>query len=533
MNAAEPYLDILAASPHRLAVCEPGGRSITYSDLRRRVIALAQDLREQGFTAGDRALMLVPNGVEFAASALAVFLLGGTPVLLEPGLGDPVFLSRVKAAGPKWLLLHPLLAWIGRIPGARALLKKREIEVPPIPKLPGMRTVIVSPKKLDRLQRQVPEDATFEIANRDDSDDGILVFTGGTTSAPKGVRLCHGALSHYLSHISSAITGMHLENFLADTPQQVLYALRLGKTAYTTKGRTKKRAATVHSLATAGKVDAYFGSPYVWMEMMASGSGGTMPATLKTVLLGGAPVTREFLRLLRNKLHSDTKVLVLYGMTEAGPVCAVSAEDKLAYTGEGDLVGAPLHGVTLEIDGGGEIGEVIVQSPSLYSGYLHDTERGDEGFRTGDLGQLIEVNTTQMLLLLGRRKDMIIRAGVNIYPASFEENLRAIKNNRGDRLVREAAMIGVWNPATQDEAVVLCIEPLPGADVDRAALEKDAASVCGIDARPDHLLVLDAIPVTGRQNKVDKNALRQIAVKRLGLELMPDHRPQSVAGAQS
>ena len=62
-------------------------------------------------------------------------------------------------------------------------------------------------------------------------------FTGGTTAAPKAVSMTHGSLSAYLSQIEACVNGVGFERFLADTPQQLLYAVRLGKSAHAVGGR--------------------------------------------------------------------------------------------------------------------------------------------------------------------------------------------------------------------------------------------------------------------------------------------------------
>jgi len=198
----------------------------------------------------------------------------------------------------------------------------------------------------------------------------------------------------------------------------------------------------------------------------------------------------------------------------------VRAQDKLAYRGGGDLVGSPLPQVRLEIDraaGDEHVGEVVVHGPSLYSGYLGQPERGsEEGLRTGDLGKLVIVDGRSVLALVGRGKDMIIRNGVNIYPLSFEAAIGDLADRQGRPLLRECSLVGVWNADRQDEDVVLCVQPAAGAAFDLDAVRKHAERVCGTDAKPDHCLVVDPIPVTGRQNKVDKAALRRTCAKRLG-----------------
>jgi acyl-CoA synthetase (AMP-forming)/AMP-acid ligase II len=305
----------------------------------------------------------------------------------------------------------------------------------------------------------------------------------------------------------------------------VLYGLQLGHTVVVTKGRTQRRAKYVLKTLRQGKADGYFGSPFLWVEMMAqTGSQREpLPDTLKAVLLGGAPVTPDFLRQLKQWLHPSTKVMAIYGLTEAGPVCVASAEEKLEWTGVGDYVGAPLPGVRLELaDCEDDTGEVIVHSSALYTGYLEEPERAaEDGLRTGDLGRLATRNGAIGLELLGRKKDMIIRGSVNVYPSTVEPLLREIADDSGRVLLRECALIGLWNPRSQDEEIVLCYEPKDGVGVDSASLRHAVNRVAGSDASPDHYLEVNSIPVTGRQNKVDKEKLRNLAAARFGLQPRP------------
>ena len=521
MNVSAPILSILETDPERLAVREPDGTSVDYAGLQRRVVALADLLGREGLAPGDRVVLQLPAGIAFTAAAFATLLAGGVPVLAEPGLGDAVYLSRIRAARAQWALVHPLLVRINRVPGLRALLRRREIDVPPMPGRDDVpHQLRLGNRELDRLAAALPDSrAHFTPAERALTDEAAIVFTGGTTSAPKGVVLSHGALDRYLGNIASVVEDLRVERFLADTPQQVLYALRLGRSAFTTKGRQRRRARHVLRLVQEGVVDAYFGSPYVWVEMMAmTGPGRTrLPATLRTVLLGSAPVTPRFLRNLRTWLHPETRVLALYGLTEAGPVCVASVDDKLSWAGEGDLVGTPLPGVRIDFaatkaEGVHAAGEVIVRSDALYSGYLGQPARNaEDGLATGDLGRLVEHAGRPALVLLGRAKDMIIRRSVNIYPGTLEPTLLELADARGP-LLADGALVGVWDEARQDEEVVLCAVPAAGrAPLDAADLLARAAKALGPEGQPDRVQLLEEMPVTGRQNKLDRAELRRRA----------------------
>ena len=523
MNLAGPFLDVLRKRGQQSAIIEPSGEHVTYAELLRQIEGFADDLRAQGFQPGDGVVIQVPNGVSFAVATVASLALGGVVVLSEPGLGDEVYLERINAARPKWVFVHPVVKWANRIPGARRLLRRMELLVPPLmPIRDGLHAIDVS----NGFLLSVAKSGGLEPIPRDEGDDAILIFTGGTTSQPKGVRLSHGALHHYLRNIESVIEGWPINTFLADTPQQVLYGLQLGRTVYVTKGRTRRRAAYVMEQIRRERIDAYFGSPFLWMEMMARWRerGERLPQSLRAVLLGGAPVTRGFLRELQTWLHPETRVIAIYGLTEAGPVCVAPAEEKIAWEKGGDYVGRPLPGVRLRIDptpAGDGVGEVIVHSNALYTGYMDQPERAtDEGLRTGDLGKLVHGSDAKdpALVLVGREKDMIIRAGVNVYPGTVEGYLREIELKPGELALRECALVGLWDPAKQDEAIVMCYQPAAKQPVDENALRKAVEKITGEDAAPDFYLRVDPIPVTGRQNKIDKRALRERAAEAFALK---------------
>lgn len=516
MNLAEPFLSDVKAKGESVAIIEPNGRSITYRRFHENVVGLMQHLKSQGFTVGDSVVIQVPNGIGFTVATIATLALGGTAVLCEPGLGDDVYLGRLRAAKSRWVIVHPLLLWANRIPGARAFLRRRELHVPPVvPKSEECKRVVLSSGLLERCA-DAAMSPSLSVAPREGHEDAIIIFTGGTTSLPKGVRLSHRSLEFYLSNIGGIAERFALKTFLADTPQQVLYGLQLGLTVYITKGRTQRRAAYVAQLLRKGSVDAYFGSPFLWVEMMAQGSDERLGSELKVVLLGGAPVTRDFLVSLRRWLHADTAVEAIYGLTEAGPLCVTSDREKLEWEGEGDVVGSPLPGVDITIalrDGGP--GEVVVRSLSLYTGYIGEPEREeDEGLCTGDLGSLKTQEGREVLVLMGREKDMIIRSSVNVYPDTLEPALRALSDAAGRPYLRECALVGLWNETRQDEDIVLCYQPTGNRKVSEEEIRPLVEAVTGSDASPDFYMEANPIPVTGRQNKIDKKLLRERAAEK-------------------
>lgn len=520
MNLAHRFLEKLPAGDHTVAIREANGRTISRDSLRRQVIGLYFALKKQGFERGDLAVLQAPSGASLAAATLAVAMLGGVSLLAEPGLGDEVYSRRILAAGPKWLIVHPIVEWANRLPGVRKLLAKREILIPPtLPTANGVKQFRISSKILERLAKDGTSEPSIEPVGA--RDDLVVIYTGGTTSVPKGVRLSHGAVDHILNHIGSLAASTNSQSMIADNPQQVVFGLSLGIEVLVTRGRVQRRAKMVRELIETGAAETYFGSPFVWTEMLeqAGPDRKTLPPSMKSVLLGGAPVTPEFLKELQSWLSPGTEVTVIYGLTEAGPVARASAADKINWTGSGDYLGTLMPGASATIS---DSGEILITAPSLFSGYLGQEELAPgEAFATGDLGEVLDRDGEKALVLAGRAKDMIIRAGVNIYPATLEADLRQMTNGRGQRLLREAALIGLWDEEQQDERVVLCWQPAAGVNVLESEVERAAIQVTGTSAKPDFLMKFDPIPVRGRLNKIDKAQLRAAAAAELGLHPVP------------
>src|SRR5690606_19416920 len=118
-----------------------------------------------------------------------------------------------------------------------------------------------------------------------------------------------------------------------------------------------------------------------------------------------------------------------------------------------------------------------------------------------DLGRL----EGDRLVLMGRKKHMIIRKGVNLYPAVLESVVEGLTDHAGAPFVAHCAFIGRWDDAASDERLILVVEPAADTlDVDTFRVCLEAA--LGTAAVPDDIVVIDDMPTTGRLNKVDRQA---------------------------
>lgn len=492
----------------KIAIYEAYGQGISYADLKQSVEALAQNLVTDGFQQNDRVLMLVRPNIATLQIVLAVVRAGGTLVIADPAMGQAVFDNRIALAQPRWVFVEDVLLLLQKVPFIRRILRGRGIEVPEMGALTMPHVVSVGrvpflgTQRLHKMMRPLQETVTEK--KRPLNDDITIVFTSGTTGQPKGVV-------HTLQSMLATIG--RIREYANLTQADVVYdtgilfiipALMAGGTVVMGQGKfdAGKTVQTYRDYGVTKTLDV----PRHMKMMMAhlQATKTKLPATLQDVLLGAAPVFADFLQDLQDLAHPHTQIWSIYGMTELLPAALVSLEDKLAFDRDaGDLVGSPMAGLTVSI---AEDGELIVEGDGLYDRYLgHDPITAH---RTGDMARLDELGR---IVLLGRKKDMIIRGKHNIYPPLFEPLIRQIDG------IRECALVGVYNPAIADEEIVLFIEAETALD-ETAIRQQLLSGEHSIDlyAQPEHILFM-TLPYSGRSLKLDKKALRQEARQQLGI----------------
>jgi len=234
-------------------------------------------------------------------------------------------------------------------------------------------------------------------------------------------------------------------------------------------------------------------------------TGARLPDHLRAVVLGSAPVLPAFLVRLRAVCGAATDVWCAYGMSEMFPVALVESREKLAYVGEGDLVGHAVDGAHASLAADGEL---VVSGPHLFAGYA-----GLPATPTHASGDLARIDPDGRIVLLGRKKDMIIRGHHNIYPALYEDSVAAVAG------VEACAFVGLPQPDQTDERVVLAIEPRAGENAEalrRRVVHALADGPQAIDrfALPDHVLVC-RLPRSGRSHKIDRARLARWAADAL------------------
>lgn len=537
-----------AAAPERLALRETTGRALTYGALWSRAARTAAGLRAAGLAPGDPVAFMVRPGIDAVVLILALLRCGAVLVAADPSAGEAVFAARMARVRPRWLFAESPLFPIGRCGPLRRLLRRRGIALPdlgpllaPVPAgpldwgltpatettppasppgetrptgvvavgrwFPGVPRRALSAARL--AAGPLPPDIGRELVSPGDTvtaptpdHPAAVVFTSGTTDTPRAV--VHGTRS------LGAAVGM-LAAQLALGPDDVVFSgeMHLILPALLAGGRVilprERDAAPARTLALLeGHAATHtFAVPSAFDALCATAiaTGRQLPATLRLVLLGSAPVTPPLLARCRPALGPTTRVFCAYAMTEILPVAAVSLEDKLAHDGDGDLVGAPLPGVGARIDDG----ELVLSGPNLCLGYLGGPPLAEH--RTGDLARF---DAAGRIVLAGRAKEMILRRGHNVYPGLLEGPIGAIPG------VRACALVGLPTADATDERIVLVIEPGDDAPPDladrvRAALRSGPHSLDPAEL-PD-AIVAATLPRAGRSRKIDRRAAAALAAR--------------------
>ncbi|WP_245677357.1 class I adenylate-forming enzyme family protein [Nocardia acidivorans] len=513
MNASEPsdFLALLREhvrrKPDDPALGMVGGRPLTYAELDDRITAVAERLHHNGFRPGDRMLFSIRPCVDAVVLIFGAMAAGGTIVFVDPGVGPELFARRIELAEPAWAATESLLYLlsgplhrIGRMLGlslpAFGRLPVRHIHGGP--RLPGTPAASIPLREL-LADAPVSADTARSLAPSD--TEALIVFTSGTTAAPKAVVHTRGSLGAGLAAMSGRSslgpgTHLHTEQLMMGLPALIAGA-QWSMPSYPRFGTHIEPLEFARGLTTA--THAFFTPADLAVVLTAVETGRlTAPTDLREISLGGAPVTTALLRRARRALP-DCDFLAIYGMTEILPVAITSGTAKLEFDGAGDPLGVPVHGVTADI---AEDGELILSGPNLCHGYLGEPPLTE--IRTGDLARF----DGDTLVLMGRKKDMMLRGKTNIYPGLYEPAINAVTG------VRQAIMVGLPDEIG-DERIVLAVVADPDAGDIVSRLRRELPALIDISALPDDIVVVEEIPVSGRTSKPDRAALRTVLAKQL------------------
>ncbi|WP_016881612.1 MULTISPECIES: class I adenylate-forming enzyme family protein [unclassified Rhodococcus (in: high G+C Gram-positive bacteria)] len=458
--------------PNKPAVVE-GDRTHTWTTVDERARRLANHLLDQGLAKGDRVLVIARNCIEWPeiTYALAKSGLVAVPVniRLAPdelahvrddsgARGAIVHTDQVERFGAELNDLAPVLEIGGSVAGA-------EYETA----LRGARSTDPTPADL------TPDDIQF------------ILYTSGTTGRSKGVVNTHRGMLAQVVDTTLVTEGDRSDVFLATTPfftaggmVRTLSWTYLGQTMVI--HRRFDPQAVIDEIERSGVTFTTFIPTMLQRTLRILEEGPARDiSSLRRISYGSAPVPPGLAKKAMDMLGCDMQQR--YGLTECGGQATILTpqDHRDMVAGKTSILTScgqetPMCSIRIvDADGNelpaGEIGEIVIVSEANAVGYWNRPEQTAEAFRStglwsGDLGYLDE---ERYLHITGRKTDMIISGGFNVYPAEIE---RVIGHHTQVEMV---AVVGIPDPEWGETPVAVIV---PRGDVDEDALTAELTALC-------------------------------------------------------
>ena len=482
------------AYPDAPALRTPDGVALTFADLEARASRLATALRTAGVAAGERIAILGTDCVGYAVTLFASLKLGTVGVPLNFRLAGPELAALTALADPAVLVLESRYAHLldglrAAVPGLRLVLT---LDQP----LPGIASVE------EFTDAYAPDGPTSMPAATADDDVLLWMLTSGTTGTPRVVAQTQRMLK------ANTAKGVLEQGF---QPGECLYAgtplfhvSGMGWLYYAiSRGAAlmllpQFDAAALLSCLRSGAVTRCLLVPSMVVAQLDHPDGGPVPQ-LRSIAYGGAAMPPELVRRLHDTFGCDLFNTFGAGTEGGGQTILRPADHRAAFDGRPHLLGSigrPMFGVDLRLRdeegadvGIGTVGEIHTRSDTVMSGYVGrpdlTAEKVVDGWiRSGDMAWRDEEG---YLYLAGRKDDMIVRGGENIFPAEIENVL--VEHPQ----VAEAAVVGLpderWG-----QIVVAAIVAVAGAAPDPGALRAFCRSRLAGYKTPARVVVVNALP---------------------------------------
>ena len=425
------------------------GAEFTFADIERRSNRVAHALRDRGLTKGDRLCVYLGNSMELIDIYLACIKLGVIFVPINILYRDREIAYITNDAEPKLFIT--------------------EAELPQLPS--------------DRDDRPIED--------LDGDTPAAIIYTSGTTGASKGAILTHNNFAANAVNLLTMWQITDRDRFLLALPLFHIHALGNGLHCWLASGcRMRLLERFDHRTALDEFRDfrptLFFGVPTIYVRLLDTPPeiAREIGERMRLFVSGSAPLPAQVFERFRD-LFNHT-ILERYGMTETFMTLSNP------YVGErrAGTVGFPLPGISVRIDDG----ELLVRGPNVFAGYWRRLDPFIDGwFRTGDLATR---SADGYYTLLGRKSDLIISGGFNIYPREIEEFLLERPG------VTEAAVVGVADEVRAEVPVAFIVATSFDAD----ALEQSCRENLASFKVPRRFVQVDSIPRTAL-GKVQKHLL--------------------------
>ena len=490
--------------------------SITYGEFRSAVAGFAAHLHAVGLVKGDRVALWGYNSANWLVAFFAIVRAGGVALLVNYSMDIDDAAKLLRAANARFLIC-----------GDNGQTKRRDDAMEALAHAAGIELshCVDARDSACNLASTYTGAAglTEQRQPNEEVDTAFIIFTSGTTSAPKAVCISQRALIADARALIAGLEGTMGGSICVAVPLFHILGL-LTSFVYLILGSVvclpiNYRADTLVSMVGDNQVSdiAAVGAVYQGLAD-ADGFDEMVVPHLRTCLIAGGMSTP--VQMMRLELDfANATFINMYGQSEGAPLTMVRPSDLVEL--RASTVGRAVDGVELRIaglDGStlpvGEVGEVLARGVCLMNGYEglpadNQAIDADGWLHTGDLGLL---NPEGYLYLAGRIKDVIIRGGENISPAEIEAELIAIED------IKDAKVMGAPH-AIYGESVEACVTTHGATPFDEGRILEALRTRMPRYKVPAHIFPYVEFPLNVN-GKLDQRALYLNMLRRLhGIEV--------------
>lgn len=392
------------------------GSKVTLSELKEKTAKVRNYLRHCGFGKKEKAFVLLRNSIDYAVTLLALFDTDITIIPVNPRINEFKF---------NYLLKHS---------GARFLITSNEI-LNTNTWLNHSRCKTITTEKIFEAQPARPGDLSgFDPAFSGGDETKLILYTSGTTGSPKGVMLSKDAVQNKIEGLVDLLHFNQSDAYFSFLPYSsghgmipgLLVPLLSGCKVYTTEFNPFIAPVFWELIEKYGI--NYFTSVPSILALLKDYSNvpKEKPAALKSIFSASDNLPVGLIEWYRNAL--GLTIRNCYGLTETASWAAVTADND-PLKGKANYAGKAFNAEIASFDSGGKRlpagakGELKVKSACNMQGYYNNKAETDAAFsggfiNTGDCGY---VDSEGRVFILGRKKHIIIRNGINIYPPEVDQ----------------------------------------------------------------------------------------------------------------
>lgn len=492
-------------------------RRMTYRELYQESLQMAAGLSRLGVNKGDRVAVCLPNWHEFVIILFALTKIGAVlvPVNIRYRAAEIQYIlenseAKVAFIAEKYEDIHHF-----------SLFRSAGQKLNSLQHLITVRFKEEGYTSYEELLKTGESLTVDEAAIRPADDLFSILYTSGTTGLPKGAMLTHRNVVNIARLAGQKMQCTPDDVYLIPVPVLHVMGLMFILRAVTYQGKLvlmeKYKAEEALRLIQDERVTVHPGVPTMFiLELNHPNFKAYDLSSLRTGEMAAAPCPVEIVRRIRTEMNCD--VLVAYGMTETSATLTMADfSDPDEYRAE--TVGRALPGMEIKIVDDkrrevprGEVGELACRSVGLMKGYYKREKEtreaiDEEGwFYSGDLATMDEQGYVR---IVGRKKEMIIRGGFNIYPREIEEIFYTHPS------VMEVAIVGIPDEVLGERSCA-AIRLKPGQKVTEEELKAFIKGKVADYKVPDLIVFVDQFPMTAT-GKISKVNLRQELIDRLNL----------------